>query len=223
MAILREKFFYSIIFLRVILKRTGPKGCSMTFSASPNATEESLLQLVYAAQQGTPAALSELCTRFTPLVVRLARYYQTSSLPSEDVVQCGYEHLLRAIRAYDTRHGVYFRHFVKLRVRAGIWSCVRSANRTAARIQKEPALQEETQDAELLLQIADTTALAAYDLSEWSDLFALLSPREQIALEQVILQGASSTLVAARYGVSPETVKTWRKRALKKLARALQD
>ncbi|MCI0183398.1 sigma-70 family RNA polymerase sigma factor [Sulfoacidibacillus ferrooxidans] len=184
--------------------------------------ERILVNLLELAQAGDPLSLQELCTRFTPLILRMAKYYQTDVLPMEDLIQSGYEQLLRAIREYDTVQGVYFSYFLKLRVRTGMWSYVRSANRVASRTLHSIRTLSDEEDVDLLQRIPDRAASASYELAEWYDLFDLLSPRERIAMEQLVIAGLTSTEVAATYGVSPETVKTWRKRAQKKLVQALR-
>ncbi len=194
----------------------------MNNSGKMKSTDPLVMQLWQQATCGDRLATQELCTRFTPLILHMAHYYQTDALALDDVIQVGFEHLLRAIREFDPTQGVYFAYFLKLRVRTGMWSFVRSAKRTASRVQKMSVNSEEPENGDFFQRIPDEMALAAYEHVEWADLFDLLSPRERIAMEELVLQGLSSTEVAATYGVSADTVKTWRKRALKKLNRALR-
>jgi RNA polymerase sigma factor (sigma-70 family) len=61
------------------------------------------------------------------------------------------------------------------------------------------------------------------DCDTWIDICSAdLSPRERLSV-LAVLEGWSSSEVALAYGVSPETVKTWRKRALRKLRNALRE
>ncbi len=185
-----------------------------------NPDHEHIVWLAALAKAGDRLASQALCERFTPLVQASVSRYREHVQEREDLQQVGYEALLRAIREFDPTQGVYFAHFAKLRVRAGVYAAVR---RSETRQGREIADRRHNgAHIDLLLANAvDAQAHHSYQTAEWSDLFHLLSPRERIAVEWTVLRDFSTKEVAAVFGVSKETVKTWRKRALKKLYRAL--
>lgn len=197
---------------------TGPKG---SISMNSNNTDHGhILWLATLAKAGDRRASQELCERFAPLVHASVRRYREHVQEREDLLQVGYEALLRAVREYEPEQGVYFAHFVKLRVRAGVYAAVR---RSETRQGREFADQYNTgtRIAHLLANAVDARASQSFQSAEWNDLFHLLSARERIAIEWTVLRDFSTKEVADIYGVSKETVKTWRKRALKKLYAAL--
>ena len=187
---------------------------------SNNTDHGHILWLATLAKAGDRRASQELCERFAPLVHASVRRYREHVQEREDLLQVGYEALLRAVREYEPEQGVYFAHFVKLRVRAGVYAAVR---RCETRQGREFADQYNTgtRIAHLLANAVDARASQSFQSAEWNDLFHLLSARERIAIEWTVLRDFSTKEVADIYGVSKETVKTWRKRALKKLYAAL--
>ncbi|MHB1629708.1 MAG: sigma-70 family RNA polymerase sigma factor [Bacilli bacterium] len=187
-----------------------------------NLDHEHIHRLAILAKTGDQLANQVLCERFTPLVYATVSRYREHAQERGDLLQVGYESLLRAIREFDPAQGVYFAHFAKLRVRAGVYTAVR---RSEARQNREFAdlRHNGARIDRLLANAVDAQACHPYLATEWSDLFSLLSARERIAVEWTVLRDFSTKEVADIYGVSKETVKTWRRRALKKLRSAVSE
>jgi RNA polymerase sigma factor (sigma-70 family) len=76
--------------------------------------------LVYRAKAGDTGAREELINRLLPLVVRLARPYQTPGLEWEDLIQEGAIGLLRALASFDPEIGVPFPAYAVWWVRYGL-------------------------------------------------------------------------------------------------------
>lgn len=180
--------------------------------------------LVGAARQRDEYALQELCARFSPLIQASARRYRSSRLHWDDLVQCGYEQLLLAIYTFDEERGVHFAHYAKTKVRGGLYSWVRAAERTdrRERLADTPGLigDDGGQEGEAhgwLQRAADKGATAAFEATEWGDFFGNLSARERLAIHATIIGDETTTELAARQGVGRESAKTWRKRGIAKM------
>ena len=185
-------------------------------------------QLVWRAKLGDADATEQICLDFRPLVESVARIYHGVSL--EDARQEGYASLLQAISFFDPLRGVPFAAFVSRKVHGDVRSAMRRewkhSERTAyARLDREGEEHAESPTAE------DKLALRSwlehpdeeFERVEWRDLItrAGLSEREAYSIQEGA-KGRSSTAIAKDMGVSPETVKTWRKRAFRKIRKALE-
>jgi len=77
-------------------------------------------ELVNRAKAGDARAREELVTRLLPLVIRLARPYQTPGIEWEDLIQEGAVGLLRALAGFDPEMGVPFPAYATWWVRYGL-------------------------------------------------------------------------------------------------------
>lgn len=185
---------------------------------------EQIYALVAAAQQRDACALQELCARFSPLIQASARRYRSARLHWDDLVQCGYEQLLIAIYTFDETRGVHFAHYAKTKVRGGLYSWVRAAERTDGRERLADTRgsiggdgAQEAEESGWLQRAADEGATAAFAAAEWSDFFGNLSAREHLAIQATVIGDETTTELAARQGVGRESAKTWRKRGIAKM------
>lgn len=187
-----------------------------------------LEQLVWRAKLGDAVATEQICLDFRPLVESVARIYHGVSL--EDARQEGYASLLQAISFYDPSRGVPFAAFVSRKVHGDVRSAMRRewkhTERTAyARLDREGEEHAESPTAEDKLALRSWLEHpdAEFEGVEWRDLItrASLSEREAYSIQEGA-KGRSSTAIAKDMGVSPETVKTWRKRAFRKIRKALE-
>jgi len=116
------------------LRGVGPRKASAgrsSIGGSPSALlEQSALEevrngevsadLVRRAKAGDARAREELIKRLLPLVVRLARPYQTPGIEWEDFIQEGAVGLLRALASFDPEAGVPFCAYAVWWVRYGL-------------------------------------------------------------------------------------------------------
>ncbi len=182
---------------------------------------EGLLRL---AQQGDAEALDALCRIYAPLVEASAKRYWGWRNAWEDLMQVGYEHLVKALLTYDCGRGVYLSHFLKRRVQGAILTAVRQWEREQSMRTMQNRAHDDYDDWPLgVEELADAAALAGLLEVEWQGWFAHLSPREILAIRCTVLMDYTDREVAAAYCVSRETVKTWRKRAIAKLRRDYQS
>ena len=112
---------------------------------------------------GDPVLHARICATYAPLVEHIARMYQSSGEPLEDLVQVGYVGLLLAVNRFDPNRGVKFqtyasriitgeiRHYLRDQVglvRRPRWlgRLTRELDRTVERLQREkgklPTLEE---------------------------------------------------------------------------------
>ncbi len=172
------------------------------------------------AKLGDKEALAQLCQDFAPLVEASAKRYVGWKNAWEDLMQIGYEQLVQGILSFDSNRGVFLSHYLKRLVQGSIWSAVRRREKERTRVAKGvPGGDEE--DRELSVELlADETMAGLFLEVEWEELFTTLSPREKIAIRYTVLMDYRDREVAAAYGVSKDTVKTWRKRGIAKLRKA---
>ena len=135
-------------------------------------------------------------------------------------MQIGYEQLVHGILSYDPERGVFLKHYLKRVVQGSIWSAVRKREKDQTRVAKGiPIGDEEDRDLSVEM-LADETSPGLFLEVEWEEFFSTLSPREKIAIRYTVLMDYRDREVAAAYGVSKDTVKTWRKRGIAKLRKA---
>lgn len=182
------------------------------------------------AKAGDARALTQVCHGFQPLLRSVARLYRGVSY--DDALQEGYVALLRAIQDYDVGRGIAFAGFAARRVHGDVRTAMRREWRNADRVVLNPDGHEEHdgQTPSLWDKLSfaawrqDTGAGGDFSALEWRDLLrqAKLTEREAMAIT-LSRDGWSSTAIAKQMGMSAETVKTWRKRAFRKLRKALQE
>ena len=178
--------------------------------------------LLVRAQAGDGEALATLCRAYAPLVEASAKRYGGWKSSWEDLLQIGYEHLIRGLLAYDGGRGVYLGHFLKRRVQGAILTAVRKGEREQ-RQRASGVVVLDDEDRPLGVEgLADEAAQSGLQEVEWQGLFARLSPREKQAIRYTVLMDYTDRELAEAYGVSKDTVKTWRKRAVAKLKQAYQ-
>ena len=189
----------------------------MATAVNVNYTQEELITL---AQNGDSEALAVLCQTYTPLVEASARRYLGWKTAWDDLMQIGYEQLIIGILTFDDSRGVYLSHFLKRKVQSGIWTAVRSGERVRGRQATGYTLGDDEEHPLTIEGLADELAQGELTAVEWQELLAPLSPREKLAIEYTVLLDYKDRELAAVYGVSKDTVKTWRKRGLAKLKKA---
>ncbi len=169
---------------------------------------------VLRAKQGDRDAAEILCEALTPMILSSMRTYRAISRPADrdDLVQIGYEALLGAIRDFDAERGVYFLHFLKVR----LYAALRTETRRRARASEHDVYDSADEDG-ITFDWPDAHARAPFDHVELRQLFGRLSPRERQAMEFVLATSGTMRELAEQSGVGVETAKTWLKRARKKL------
>ncbi|GMA50992.1 hypothetical protein GCM10025857_23490 [Alicyclobacillus contaminans] len=175
---------------------------------------------VRAAQAGDPVAMETLLHRFRPLLCKIARRYVTES--GEDALQEAYAAFLHALRQYDASTGVPFAGFIRKKVHGAVRTAMRRHWRYRSRTVSADAPVAPGEDGAFDLWGTLVGGCPQAEGAEnamfhrlWLDA-APLSPRERLAI-QALLDGVPCDELAVQCGVGTETVKTWRKRALKKL------
>lgn len=206
-------------------------------------SQEEVKAWVDLAQQGHQEAVEALCRHFRPLVMRTAGRYRRVSF--EEALQEGYAALVDAIQQFDRNLGVPFTGYVAAKVHGDVRTAMRRLWRYEERIERvEPRYGGEGETVHSAEDAMDRAASrgiatsggtrvvttmgqtgageAAYESVDLRlTLSAVkLSDKEQEALAGM-LRGESVKEMAARLGVSVDTVKWRRKQALHKLRAAL--
>nr|MBO2480051.1 hypothetical protein [Bacillota bacterium] len=177
---------------------------------------ETVDERVLAAQQGNKEALADIVRLYEPLVRSIVR---RMNLSWEDACQEGRLAVVEAVYRFDPAVGCYFGTYVKKRV----WGALRTWQRREWRWQAErffaPTDEEEEEKEDWWERWPDADA-SGWDDTVWlAQLATMLSPRERLVLEKHIVEGQTLRELATAAGVSTETAKTWKRRALQKLRR----
>ncbi len=171
---------------------------------------------VLAVQRGETHWLPEIVAHYEPLVRSLARRMNCSW---EDACQEGRLAVVEAVYRFDATRGCYFGFFVKKRV----WAALRTLQRREWRwlgevLKRAPANEDEERDR--WEEQPDPRAQVLDERLFWQLLSEVLSEREQLVIKKHLVAGHTLRELAAEEGVSVETVKTWKRRALHKLRAA---
>lgn len=148
--------------------------------AVQNLTDEAL---VPAAQAGDDAAVTELVTRYLPMIRRRASRYFLPGMEGEDVVQEGLIGLLKAVRLYDRAQGP-FSAFASVCVGTSLATAAKAALSQKSRPLSDysPLDELETARQERTVSLEEEIIIA----EQWEELnrkiHAFLSSFEQQAL-----------------------------------------
>ena len=148
--------------------------------AVQNLTDEALAP---AAQAGDDAAVTELVTRYLPMIRRRASRYILPGMEGEDVVQEGLIGLLKAVRLYDRAQGP-FSAFASVCVGTSLATAAKAALSQKSRPLSDyfPLDELETARQELFISPEEEIIIA----EQWEELgrkiHAFLSSFEQQAL-----------------------------------------
>lgn len=159
------------------------------------------------AKQGDRQALEDIVQRYEPLVRSEVKRFALNDW--EEACQQARLAIVEAVFLYDPSYGCYFGTFLKRRV----WAALRTWQRKEWRWRRELPLSHEDWEEGGLHEPASTV----FADTDWRQWLAGLSEREQQVIIRSVVEGYSLKELAAMYHVSLETVKTWKKRALKKL------
>lgn len=182
--------------------------------ALQNLTDEAL---ILSARSGDDPAVTELVTRYLPMIRRRASRYYLPGMDAEDVVQEGLIGLLKAIRLYDGRQSAF-------PVFASV--CVGSTMATAAKAalsQKSRPLSDYSSLDELAgsslehLMSPEEEIIVAEQMEElYGKIHALLSSFEQQALT-LYLSGHSYSEISQLLRTSSKAVDNALQRVRRKL------
>ena len=205
---------------------SGASGLTVTVDRNPK--ESSIFDDLGAKTNLRQTATEVLMGHFRPLVVRMAKQY--AHVGFEEALQEGYLALLHAIHDYDETLGVPFAGYVFSKVRGDVRTAMRRLWRYEERLSYPTQARDMEADTDTTADWDKQTATASATVETWDDYdsadirmiidSAGLSPRERLAILSM-LDGQTCPDLALQEGVSSETVKTWRKRALHKLRAAL--
>ena len=169
-------------------------------------------QWVLAVQQGERDKLEAILQHYEPLVCSLAR---RMSLSWEDACQEGRLAVIEAVYRYDPAVGCYFGVYLKRRV----WAALRTLQRREWRWRAEyhPSSRHEEEEVEWWERWPDEGRFSWDDAVWLMQLTRNLSPRETLVLTKHVIEGRTLQELAKAEGVSADTVKTWKRRLVKKL------
>jgi len=156
-----------------------------------------------------------ICEQYKPLIMRTLNRYQVKK-DREDYLQVGRIALWEAYAKYDARRGPFAALAVRY-VRGRVLKALKQRAKGAA----VPFSCCRSAKSDEEIEWPDPEAEQSFHSCEWQELIDLfrgaLSDREQIILTEHLLNGVPLAELALRHRVSVETVKTWKKRALKKM------
>lgn len=190
--------------------------------------------LVFLAQHHNQEAAACLLSQYHGLLAAVARKNQ-HTLTYEDVYQEACLAFMEAIYSYQSQLGIPFAAYAAAKVRGDVRTVLRRVWREEARTVKPSSRYHTTPDAQEAWEAetrfsercTQTTGRFSGELdfaasvvnqllcADWLQQ-SHLSSRERTYIE-AMMRGATLQEIAHTMCVSPETVKTWRKRALLKL------
>ncbi|WP_067926761.1 sigma-70 family RNA polymerase sigma factor [Alicyclobacillus shizuokensis] len=173
------------------------------------------------AQIGDKAAVQALVVQFEGMLKAISRRYR--GLSQADALQEAYLSLLLAIRDYDASLGVPFAAYAQHKVHGDVRTAMRRWWTHDAHLEPEDENQDRPRAWENQAALSSNRTTNPYNLPEWRLVFraAGLSARERVVTE-AMASGWRIKELAQALGVSVETVKTVRKRALRKLREHLR-
>lgn len=186
-----------------------------------NPLEDRIPDAVREAKRGREA-FKALYNTFEPVMRRIAGKYRGVSF--EDAFQEACLALWNCVLEYDAGRDIPFEPYAITKIRGDVRTAMRRLWRHDDRRYTPSAKQVDEFDGNVFdsLGFESTEGITEYAFVDTVASFesARLSPREQLSIE-AFLVGKSNKELAVECGVSHESVKTWRKRALRKLQMVL--
>lgn len=182
--------------------------------ALQNLTDEAL---ILSAREGDDCAVTELVTRYLPMIRRRAARYFLPGMDGEDVVQEGLIGLLKAIRLYDGRQSS-FSAFASLCVTSTMATAAKAALSQKSRPLSDYSPLEELSgsSAESLVSPEEEIIIAEQVGELYGKFHALLSSFEQRALT-LYLSGHSYSEISQFLRTTPKAVDNALQRVRRKL------
>lgn len=150
-------------------------------------------ELVHAARNGDPDALTALWTQVRRLALRIASQYHTaatacSGTDSEDVEQCAALGVLEALHSYDPEKGAFttwLAYYVRNACRACLGLAGRNRQEHYAAISLDTPLASDADDLTIGDAIPDEAAAQAFEAAEHAHDNALLRRDLDAALDRL--------------------------------------
>ena len=170
------------------------------------------------AARADGARMIELLKAFDNLIQSACRRFSVPLAERNDLLQEAYWAFVKAVKEFDPEKSSGFPGYAKAKTREAVWQAIRVRNRNRAReLADRPAGSGEEESGSLLEQWPDGHSSEAFSELEWRSLLASLSEREMLVVERIVIDGMTMAELARQEHVSPDTVKTWKKRAFAKI------
>ncbi|MDR1702743.1 MAG: sigma-70 family RNA polymerase sigma factor [Sporomusaceae bacterium] len=173
-------------------------------------------------------SFSEICRRFTPLVMKYAGQNHLRGI-FDEAVSVGWLAVVEAVRSFDKTKGINFAGYVDSRVKYAIWNLFKKSRR---RWQVEAAAEigcegdeisrfdfaESTHDvAEYVAARMDTQKL----LNAIQEHLSNLSPKQQAVIKLGVMQKVKLTDIAKQMKITPQAAFNLKNRGLGNLRNKL--
>lgn len=177
---------------------------------------------VLQAQQQDGQQLITLLDEFENVIQGAVTRFYVPPHERGDLLQEAYVAFLKAVYKFDPTRGVPFASYAKAKTHEATWQYMRVRGRNQMReLADNPLADDEGESLSLLSLLPDPQAEEPFCELEWRSLLASLSEREALAVEKIMIDGMSMAALARQTGVSADTVKTWKRRALVKIREEL--
>ena len=202
-------------------------------SLPPPLTPEEEKQLLARMMAGDAAARDELITHNLRLVVYLAKKYESSGVPQEDVISIGTIGLIKAINTFRTDKNIKLATYASRCIENEILMYLRKNNGSRVEVSFDEPLNTDWDGKELLLSdvlgtdsdVVMRPIEADVDRQMLADAVAKLNPRERDIITMRFGLGGSKELtqkeVADRLGISQSYISRLEKRIILRLRREI--
>lgn len=201
----------------------------------PPLTPEEEKALLARMADGDPAARDELITHNLRLVVYLAKKYESSGVPSEDMISIGTIGLIKGISSFDPEKGARLATYAARCIENEILMYFRSQKKLQGEVSLSDSIETDKEGNALQLMdvvgVDDTMLDDIHDRDSALRLHQIIRERLTTREAEIIRlrYGLGGTIpltqreIAASFGISRSYVSRIEKRALEKLRQELQD
>lgn len=174
-------------------------------------------KLVKLSQEGNDLAKERLLLRLKPLILASIRRYYNHREEYEDLIQEGYEIVLRALKDYDPNKGSQFLGYTKLQLK------YHYLDKNKGKILSSLNVPIGDEDMELLDLLESKDAgpvdkiLSEEELGELVGALNLLTERQREIIMEFYFNGLSLKDIARKLNISYSTVANTKTSGLKKL------
>lgn len=172
--------------------------------------------LLIASKKGDEKAKETLLMKLNPLIISSIRRYYNKKDIYEDLIQDGYEVILKSIKDYDTDKGVHFLGYVKSMLKY----CYLNKHKEKKLLSLNEPIDDELELMDLIIGDEEGPLKQIVEQDESSVLYNslnCLTKRQKRIIADFYINGKAINEIAEELGISYRTVVNIKVSAMKKL------
>lgn len=186
----------------------------------------SIEEIVFRAQNGDKAALLEVMEKYKPFIIKTAMSTFISGKDIEDLIQEGYESIIKAVNNYNIEKNSSFTPYAMMAVKNNFFCDIRKNVKYNCNISMQTTIAEDITLEDTFEDDVDIEAdyIHKEDIKRLRTALNCLLPEERVdILEYFNAEGISLTDIAAKKGINYSAMLRHKKKLIIKIKRLLKS